>query len=86
MGERRKKCRTFHINLLKLRIEREEMSLWVSEEKVGESCKKEEEKEIATWKEGTLIKIKPKWGTELDGKRKREMDEVLREFKDVLSG
>ena len=62
------------------------MSLWACEEKVGESCEKEEKEEIATWEEGTSIKRKPKWGTELDGERKREMEEVLRKFDDVLSG
>ena len=41
MGERQKKCMTFHINMVKPWVEREEMSLWVSEEKVGESCEKE---------------------------------------------
>ena len=86
MGERRKKCRTFHTNMLKPWVECDEMSLWESEGNVGESCKKEEEEEIATWEEGTSIKRKPKWGTELDVKRKREMEEVLKEFEDVLSG
>ena len=86
MGERRKKCRTFHINMLKPWVEYEEMSLWASEENVGESCEKKEEEEIATREEGTSIKRKPKWGTELDVEKKREMEEVLREFEDVLSG
>ena len=86
MGERREKCRTFHINMLKPWVECEEMSLWASEENIGESCEKEEEEETATWEEGTSIKRKPKWGTELEVERKREMEEVLREFEDVLSG
>ena len=34
MGERRKKCRTCHINMLKSWVECEEMSLWASEENV----------------------------------------------------
>ena len=80
MGGRRKKCRTFHINMLKPWVECEEMSLWTSEENIGKSCEKEEEEEIATWEEGTSIERKPKWGTELEVERKREMKEVLIEF------
>ena len=86
IGERRKKCMTFHINMLKPWVECEEMSLWASEENVGESCEKEEEGEIATWEEGMSIKRKPKWGTDLYVERKREMEEVLRIFEDILSG
>ena len=40
IGERRNKCRTFHINMMKSWVEREQMSLWESEEKIGESCEK----------------------------------------------
>ena len=77
MEGRRNKCRTFHINMLKAWVEREEMSLWVSEEKVTESCEKKEEEEKATWEEGTLIKRKPMWEAELDGEWKRLLEEVL---------
>ena len=50
------------------------------------AVKRKEEEEIATWEEGTSIKRKLMWGAELDGERKREMDEVFREFEDVVTG
>ena len=69
MGERRKQCRTYHVNMLKPWNEKGETSLWLEEEEENEV----EESEIVTWEKEVAVGA-PTLGADLSGQQKGQLE------------